>query len=744
MRTVSRSAVAGLLVWSCLLSPCLPAEGQGAETPVRRLDLDRLYSPPWVTGTAPESPQWAPDSRRVAFLWNEEGTNFRDVWVADVQDGKPARVTFLRPPAVRVPPGAALDARVAEEVMERDHGVSSVVWAPDGRQLVYALHGRLYAVVPGGSPSRLDDTEETQSDPVAAPRADHIAYRCGGDLCVADLAGPRPIARKVYSVGFPDVAVESLYWAPDALQLAFVESDERPVALRGIPDYLATESRLVPVRRAFPGEPAERRRVGVVRAAGGEVRWMDTGQDPETQIFSVNWSPDARRLLIDTSDVYIKDRRLLLADAATGQRRELVRESDPNNVTAEWWADWSPDGKDVYYTSDREDDYHLYVQPVSGGKYRRLTSGRFAVFGATVSRGDACLYVVANRERPEERQVYRVALTGGPMVRVTSAAGHHEALPSPDGRWLADVYSNDTTPPDLYLVPTHPPARGARDPRRITHAPLAEFDTYRWVAARYVEFPNVNDGTTLHARLTLPPDFDPARKYPAILGSVYSNTAHNRWGGRIYHPTWAIDQFLAQQGYVIMNVDISGSSGHGKAFRQRIREDYGGVDVDDLYSGVRYLIGQGYVDEHRVGLWGSSYGGLLTTMSLFRRPGVYQAGVAGAPATSLYHATTGEMRTMMAPQDHPVQYANASAFLRSGALADHLLIIHGMRDDTVLFKDSVTLVQRLILQGGPVDFVVLPDAPHGWDTQGLAQTRFAFHKLVDYFRTYLGEGPDPE
>jgi dipeptidyl-peptidase-4 len=184
-------------------------------------------------------------------------------------------------------------------------------------------------------------------------------------------------------------------------------------------------------------------------------------------------------------------------------------------------------------------------------------------------------------------------------------------------------------------------------------------------------------------------------------------------------------------------VDISGSSGHGKLFRQRIREDYGGVDVEDLYSGVRYLVGQGFVDARRVGIWGSSYGGLLTTMSLFKKPGVYRAGVAGAPATSLFHAETGEMRTMMAPQDHPLQYAAASAFLHSGGLQDHLMIIHGMRDDTVLFKDSITLTQRLILQGKDVDLVVLPGSPHGWDTEGLAQTRFAYHKLVDYFDRHL-------
>ncbi len=131
----------------------------------------------------------------------------------------------------------------------------------------------------------------------------------------------------------------------------------------------------------------------------------------------------------------------------------------------------------------------------------------------------------------------------------------------------------------------------------------------------------------------------------------------------------------------------------------------------------------------------------MTIMSLFKKPGVYKAGVAGAPATNMWHATTGEMRVMGTPQVHPEEYARSSPFTHATGLQDHLMIIQGMRDTTVLFKDSVSLVQRLILLGKDVDLVALPDAPHGWDTEALAQTRFAFHKLVGHFERYLGKGP---
>jgi dipeptidyl-peptidase-4 len=715
------------------------AQAAGASPPDAplRLSIDRLYRLPWVIGSAPKSPQWSPDGRNLAFLWNDEGTNFDDVWLTDVTGGKPIRVTSMPRPPCPQDPGKDIDQLTQVDQAERDHGVSAVLWAPDGRHLLFNLHGRLFEVLPGQAPRPLTDASANAADAAVAPHGPRLAYLRDGDLWVMRLDGGSPTATRVYSPGQQSVAVESFAWSGDGLRLAIVEADARAVPVRGIPDYLAPETRLVPVKRPFPGEPSESRRVGIVAADGGAVRWAQLGGDPQDQIFGVSWSPDGRTLLVDESDLYIKDRRLLLVDASSGQSRRLLREVDPDNVTAQWWSAWAPDGRGIYFISDRDDDYHVYYQALSGGEPKRLTAGDWAVFSATVSPAAKALFVVTNQGRPEERQVYRLPLAGGAPTRLTAAAGTHLPLVSPDGKRIADLFSNDVTPPDLYFEDATASASVPGAARRVTHSPLAEFDRYRWVAAKYVMFPNANDGTPLHARLTLPPDFDPAKKYPAILGSVYSNTVHNEWGGRIYHPTWGIDQFLAQQGYVIMNVDISGSAGYGKLFRQRIREDYGGVDVEDLASGAGYLVTQGFVDPQRIGIWGSSYGGLLTAMSMFTKPGIYRAGVAGAPATSLFHAETGEMRTMMAPQDHQAQYEKSSAFLQSGGLRGHLLIIHGMRDDTVLFKDSVTLAQRLILQGNDVDFVMLPNAPHGWDTEGLAQTRFAYHKLFDYFERHL-------
>ncbi len=707
-----------------------------ASAAAERLDINRLYSLPWVIGTAPKNFVWSPDSKSVAFLWNDQGTNFREVWIAGRDKGQPVRVT--RTPLPQMPKtGNDLESMQLAADAEMDPGITDVVWAPDQSRLLFLVKGRLYGVPPeGGQPELL--TEKANIGSLRTPPAgDKIAFQSGNELFIARLNATGP-ARDVNRVGLAPLTAEAMVWSHDGRMLAFIETDDAQVPRRGIPDYLGPAATLRMVKRPFPGDPSERRRVGFANAGEeNRIRWANLGGDPLDIVFNIAWSPDDKTLLVDKSDLYIKDRRLLLVDARNGKASELLREADPWNVTEEWWADWAPDGRGVYFTSDRENFYQVYYAPVGGGSIRRITSGRAEIFWASLNGPANALFYISNEGKPEERQLHKVSLADGRDTQITRSAGTHTDTISPDGSLAADYFSSDLTPPDLYLqrIDSSEPAH------QVTHSPLPEFARYRWVAAHYVTFPSTVDGVTLHGRITLPPDFDPKKRYPAILGSVYSNTVHNQWGGRVAHPTWGLDQYLAQQGYVLLNVDIRGSLGYGKAFRQKLALDYGGIDVEDLYSGVKFLETLRYVDMARVGMWGSSYGGLLTTTSLFTKPGVYKAGVAGAPATSLFHALTGEMRTMMAPQDHQKEYAQASAFLKSAGLKDHLMIIHGMQDQIVLFQDSIALEQRLILQGKDMQMVVLPNAPHSWDTGSMVQTRFAYNQLIAFFQRFLGEGP---
>lgn len=732
-------AVLGLIALAGGLVGCGPRQEPTQSAP--RFTLEDLYSVPRIIGTAPKEFVWSADARRLAFLWNDEGTNFYDVWTIAVDDPKPSRVTRMprrdAPPAEATEP-AAVEAAVAAE---RDAGVQAVAWHPNGRGVLLTFRGALYVAEAGQPPQKLGDTFARVSGARFSPDGRALAFMREGNLWVADVSADTiAAARPLTALTPPDAVVESYKWAPDSRHLAFVERDARGVTKRLIPDYLTPETTARAVVRALPGEPSESRWLRVVAVADRRVRPMNLGPNPLDEIFAYEWAPDGHALAVDKSDVFVKDRRIIVVEPSTGVVREWYREQNAENVTAQWVVRWAPDGHRLYFLSDRDEDYHIYQLAAPGAPPTRITHGQWAVSEFEVSPLAGSLFFVANEGRPEERHFYRVGLDGGSVTRLSGRPGTHAPVFSPDGRFAADMFSSDETPYDLFLTRLAPSSTVA-DERQITSSPLPAFRRYRWAKAQYVTFPSRTDKVSLNGRLTLPPDLDKNRKYPAILGSVYNNTVRNQWGGRTAHPTWGLDQYLAQDGYVLLNVDVHQSWGRGRMFRDGIRLGYGGIDVEDLHSGVEYLKTLGYVDPERIGIWGSSYGGLLTIMSLFQKPGVYQAGVAGAPATNMWHATTGEMRVMGTPQDHPNEYAQSSPFTHAAGLQDHLMIIQGMRDTTVLFKDSLSLVQRLILLGKDVDLVALPDAPHGWDTEALVQTRFAFHKLVGHFERYLGKGP---
>jgi dipeptidyl-peptidase-4 len=733
------------------VSPTVGQTSPPSEAGAPRLTIDRLYSLPSLIGTAPGGFSWSGDGRYVAFLWNDEGHNFRDVWMLDVENlnGGPERVTRMPHSEISATdPDDPVSVAEAEIRHQSDGGVNSAAWHPDGRQMLVSLRGDLWLVAPGSAPRRLTETRAAETQAAYSPAGDVLAFLREGDLWLMAADGPASAAVRGTSVARPGVRIASYRWSPDGSRVAVLEMDEQSVAVRGIPDYLSEETRMVEIRRAYPGEEAVRQRVGVVDAIltpsdGSEVEWIELGGGPSgavtpDMLLSYRWSPDGDRLAIDTSDLFAKDRRVFVVDLGgdgAPATRLVVREQEPLNETFYYWRiEWSRDSRQLYFLSDRDEDYHVWAVAPSEATPDpvQLTRGPWAV--ASMHPVEGGLVVVGNRGNAEERHLFVVGDGGGDAVRLSQRAGTHAPTVSPDGRYAAVAFSSDDTPPELLLTALGP----ERSERSVTESPVAEFANYDWVVPRYVTFPSHVDGTTLNGRLTLPPDFDSTRTYPAILGSVYTDAVRNQWGGRTAHPTWGLDQYLAQEGYILLNVDMRGSWGRGRDHRRGIRLDYGGMDIEDLESGVRFLETLGYVDMDRVGIWGSSYGGLMTAMSLFRKPGLYAAGVAGAPATSVWHALTGQMAVMLSPEDSPDEYADSSPFMHADGLEDPLMIIHGMRDRVVLFKDSMTLVQRLIVLGKDVDLVVLPNSGHGWDNENLTQTRFAFTKMVEFFDRHLG------
>jgi dipeptidyl-peptidase 4 len=725
------------------------------------LTVERVAAFPNLAGTVPINPVWSPDSAHLAFLWNDKGYPFRDVWVA-ATDGKLQRVTdmaaaFPEPEPAGLDKDAALAARAAAR---QRSGVADVAWMPDGKTLVFSYEGRLLETgIDGTGTKSIGPRGGHRTGIAVSPNGSTLSFIDDGDLWFRHLKSGEQVpithvARRSIAAGAVpggtfaglDARVASYKWSADSRHVALSIEDRTHVRTVLIPNYLGADTHVITERRDFPGDNDQDRYLSIYTVDDGRLRRLELAGSSDRRIGSYDWSPDSSQLLVDQSSENVVHRWLYLAKADDGTVSELYHDQRDTRTSAHWNSKWQSDGKGILLISDLDGRHAIYSLPLSGGgPPKRLTDIAWSVIGESnpsplllaAKTGD--VYFLSTKKNEEERQVYRMPQGGGPVTQVTTLDGVHFPYLAPDGRTVAVIRSNDVTPPDIYLLDVA--AKTAE--RRVTHSPTEEFGTYPWIKPRYVTFKSHSDGALLHGRLWEPSNLDRNKKYAAILGPVYSNSVRNRWGDReewrgLYN---TFQEYLVMEGqYVVLQVDVRGSVGHGREFREQLQRDFGGIDVEDVHSGAEYLATLGYVDMNRLGVWGSSYGGLMTAMSLFKKPGVYKAGVASSPATNVWHATTGEVRVTRRPDSDPEVFRKTSAVSFGENLQDHLLIVHGMEDDIVLFKDSVTLAEKLMLLGKKFDIAISPTSVHSWSTKDYVAA-YMLNKIVDHFDRYLGRGP---
>lgn len=706
------AALGRLVRWGALAIGALSAAAIAAPPP-SPLTIETLYSEPSIIGTTPESVAWDRDGSRLLFLWNEGGRSARDIWSYDRKTRIPERLTTL----AGTPEG----------------GVDAAVWLAGGR-IAFLRGGVLYLRDGGGGLRPLDDQAKGVSTLTASPDGMQLAFVAGGGLWLRDVDQPGP--SRLVVPPQDKRSIESVQWARNGARLAFVVADTR--AMRRIEIAYDADGRAHRdvVARAFPGDSGNIAfAIGVIDArAGAAPRWLDR-PDSGDPIWNYQLSPDGGSLLVNASDLTIKHHFVDMYRLDDGRRTRVYAFDDRDQIRPDWQAAWAPDGKAIFLLTNRDGFNHLYRIDRAGAPPHQITRGRWEIDAFEVDGAHRRLYFRSNQSGYAERGWYRVGFGGGAITPVAATAGTHDVVFAPDFSALADRASDDRTPPELYIARLD----GTPAATRITHSPLPAFTAQPWADVRYVDYRSHVDGAALTARVMLPPGFDPKRRYPLIVGSVYSDAVRDQWGGRVAHPTWGLDQYLVAHGYIVINPGIRGSFGRGKAWNAPMQYSYGTLDIDDIQDGAQRLVDLGYADPKRIGLWGSSYGGLMTLMSLFKKPGFYAAGVAGAPASNVAHAYPEQEWIMGVPSgpDFPARYERQSALYQSAGLSDPLMIIHGTRDEVVLYSDTIALAQRLIAQGKMFELVTLPGSGHPWDMEGLPQTRFAFRKLVDFFDRHL-------
>ena len=686
------------------------------------LTLDDVLASPSITGTTPARPVWAPDSKHFAFSWSEPGDTDRGLWVSTYDGQEVRRVSRAESPSIQ-----------------------SIDWTEDHTIITQRGNDLWQTSLETGEDTAFMAIEPGAYALMLSPHGNQAAYLVDGDLWLADFESKQN--RQLTQIGIPSLSSlpkgrysraereigpgiwsgPTYKWSPDGLTIAIHVVDRREMREVPFPDYLASETNPNEVRRGYPGDPNEIRKVGLLDVRSGRVTYLDLPAPDANQVVDVNWSTSGD-LLVDIASDTAVDRRLFVVASGGGEPIQIwqgIRES--RSYTA-FSSHWHADGEHVVFLSDLGDRFGLYVIDAtpSSDLPQLLTDPTYDVLSEPIMLGGA-LYYTGNGVNPYEQHVYRVDLSGGEPQQLTHLAGRNTGYPSPDGQHLAFMHSSDTSPNELYVARI-----GSADATRITYSPLPSFHVHTWTAAEYVSFPSLVDDYTLHARIMKPANLLPGKQYPVLFGPVYSSTAKNRWAGT----SRLIQQVLVEKGYIVVQVDSRGSDGYGRAFREEFALGFADQDIEDYASAVAYMESLDYVDPDRIGIWGSSYGGTLSVYSLLMKPGLFQAGVAAAAAVDPLFFGTDDVAIVRTPQTHPEVFER-KAIKYAADLEDHLMFIHGMQDHVVPFKTTAVLAEELMRQGKNFDFVFAPGATHGWSREP-HHARYLYGKLIAFFDRHLG------
>lgn len=689
----------------------------------KELTLDDIFATPKLTGTTPSRPAWAPNSKHFAFSWNEPGNSGRGLWVSS-NDGKEVKLVSKKESA----------------------SVRAIVWT-DANTIISLRGNDLWK-------TSLAEEKDSQFMPVMpgagnlalSPNGTKIAYIQNGDLWLADLSSRRN--KQLTKIGIPSLSNlpkgrysraereigpgiwsgPTYKWSPDGKTIAIHVVDRRQMRKVPFPNYLAKETSPNEVRRSYPGDSNEIRRVGLLDIESGSITYLDLPNPSANQIIDFNWSKSGS-LLIDVASDTAVERKLFIVAAGESQPKEIWKGIRESRMYTSFGSTWHPDGKQVIFLSDMGDRYGLYLLDPSSSKQspKLLSDPSYDVLSSPNVIGGSLFYT-GNGVNPYEQHVYRLTLSGGQPEQLTGLAGRNVGYPSPDGKHLVFMHNDDTSPNELYVANV----KGGQ-PTRVTNSPLPAFSKRTWKAAEYVNFPSLVDDYTLHARILKPDNMKPGKKYPVIFGPVYSNTARNRWAGNYS----LIQQLLVKKGYIVIQVDSRGSNGYGRAFREEFLLGFADQDIEDYASAVSYMESLDYVDPDRIGIWGSSYGGTLSVYTLLKKPGLFQVGVAAAAAVDPMFFGTDDVAIVRRPQTHP-EIFERKALKYAGNLKDKLMFIHGLQDHVVPFKTTAVLAEELIKQGKDFDFAFAPGATHGWSRER-NYDRYLFGKLIEYFDRHLGE-----
>lgn len=523
------------------------------------------------------------------------------------------------------------------------------------------------------------------------------------------------------------------YWSPAGNLLAFYRMDESSVTRYPLVDITTRVGKLNNVRYPMAGMTSHKVTVGIYNPETQKTIYLNAGDPTDRYFTNLSWAPDARSLYLIELNRDQNHARLCQYSAETGElMATLFEETHPKYVEPQHPIVFLPwDSNKFIYQSQRDGFNHLYLYDTNGKLIKQLTEGKWLVndlLGFNTQRKE----VVFNAIDALGSANFAVNVNSGkrslPFSINTTTEGMHTGLLSASGAYIIDRYSSPTVPRNIDIIDTKTfksiNLLRAKNPFEGFTMPSIETGTIK-----------AADGVTnLYYRLIKPADFDPSKKYPAIIyvyGGPHAQMINSGW----MNAARGWDIYMANKGYIMFTLDNRGSSNRGLEFENATFRQLGIEEGKDQVKGVEFLKSQPYIDGNRIGVHGWSFGGHMTTALILRYPEIFKVGVAGGPVIDwgYYEVMYGE-RYMDTPQSNPKGYKQCNLNNLAGNLKGHLLIIHDDHDDTCVPQHTLSFMKACVDARTYPDLFIYPTHKH--NVKG--RDRVHLHeKITRYFEDYL-------
>ncbi len=557
------------------------------------------------------------------------------------------------------------------------------------------------------------------------PEENKVAFVHNNDLYYKDLANGKVtrITRDgrynaiingasdwVYEEEF--VLVRAFEWSPDGTKIAFIRFDESEVkefTMQGYEDELYPQ----PTTFKYPkvGEKNSIVSVHVYDVAKGKIGKMDTGSNPDIYIPRIRWTPDGQ-LCIFRMNRHQNHLELLLADIKRGRTKLLFEEKEEQYIEESMLNNiiFLQDGKHFVMTSERDGWNHLYLHDMKGKQKEQLTKGNWDItdfYG--VDEKNEIIFYQAAKSSPTQTHLYSVNLNGKKDRQITKRNGSNSAIFSRTFDYFALTHSTANTPP-VYEVYDRE-GKLMRELEDNAQVKKLQKD-YGTSPVEFFDF-KTSEGITLNGWMIKPIDFKDNRQYPVFMflyGGPGSQQVTDAWKGQNY---WWF-QMLAQQGFIVACVDNRGTGARGEAFKKITYQQLGHYETIDQIEAAKYLGKLKYTDANRIGIFGWSYGGYMSSLCLLKGNDVFKAAIAVAPVTSWkWYDTIYTERFMRTLKENPNGYRNNSPVYFADRLKGNYMIVHGASDDNVHFQHTMEMVNALISANKQFDAHFYPNKNHG-------------------------------